>query len=66
MNKTAGLCGRFNNNNMDDLIGSDNLVKDSMSKMAESWIENPDKCVKREKPVPPHCEKVCFLCFTAN
>ncbi|KAK0057417.1 mucin-6, partial [Biomphalaria pfeifferi] len=44
MNKVSGLCGNFNGKTSDDKIGSDNLEKDSMSKLAKSWIVNPDLC----------------------
>ncbi|KAI8792630.1 zonadhesin, partial [Biomphalaria glabrata] len=56
MNKVSGLCGNFNGKTSDDKIGSDNLEKDSMSKLAKSWIVNPDLCTISDTESVADCQ----------
>ena len=66
-NRTAGICGRFSGNNNDDKIGRDGLGKDSLHKLAQSWVEDQD-CVVGSITPAPSCEKVndaiCLSCWT--
>uniref|UniRef100_A0A2C9JWJ1 VWFD domain-containing protein n=1 Tax=Biomphalaria glabrata TaxID=6526 RepID=A0A2C9JWJ1_BIOGL len=48
-NKTSGICGNFNMDASDDKMGSDNLPKETMSKLAKSWIVNQDECTSSEE-----------------
>lgn len=40
----------------DDSIGSDNLQKDTLSKLAKSWIANPDECTMTDDQTVVTCE----------
>ncbi|RUS87493.1 hypothetical protein EGW08_004747 [Elysia chlorotica] len=42
--RTQGLCGNFNMDSSDDKTGRDGLQKESLNKLAKSWIVNPETC----------------------
>uniref|UniRef100_A0A2C9JLT8 VWFD domain-containing protein n=1 Tax=Biomphalaria glabrata TaxID=6526 RepID=A0A2C9JLT8_BIOGL len=57
LNQTSGLCGNFNLDASDDRKGSDNLQKETLSKLAKSWIVNQDECTStEEQTVGASCE----------
>ncbi|CAL1541268.1 unnamed protein product, partial [Lymnaea stagnalis] len=56
-NRTSGLCGNFNLDASDDRKGSDDLQKETISKLARSWIVNPDECTMGvEQSIGATCE----------
>ncbi|CAL1537475.1 unnamed protein product, partial [Lymnaea stagnalis] len=56
-NDTSGLCGKFNLDATDDREGSDGLPKETTSKLAKSWIVNPEECtMEDDQVVSTNCE----------
>ena len=59
MNKTLGLCGKFDGLSTTDRIGRDGLHKTTLAEMAQSWNEESGDCLPNEIPdSTPRCTEV--------
>ena len=59
INRTQGLCGRFDGHSNDDRLGRDGLHKTTLSELAQSWNEEEGDCkVSDDKEHASKCEEV--------
>ena len=59
INRTSGLCGKFDGHSNDDRLGRDGLHKTTLSELAQSWNEEEGDCkVSDDKEHASKCEEV--------
>ena len=47
---TRGLCGNFDLDSTNDRVGQDGLEKETINRLAKSWIVNPEACTMPDDP----------------
>ncbi|RUS82959.1 hypothetical protein EGW08_009296, partial [Elysia chlorotica] len=47
---TKGICGNFDLDSTNDRIGQDGLEKETINRLAKSWIVNPEACAMPDDP----------------
>ena len=59
LNRTAGICGRFDGKSNDDRLGRDGLHKTTLTELAQSWNEEEGECkVSDDHETGTKCEEV--------
>ncbi|KAH9489453.1 hypothetical protein Btru_046229, partial [Bulinus truncatus] len=57
INKTSGLCGKFDLNSLNDNVGSDNWPKPTLHSLADSWVVNRFDCTSSvEETTDNYCK----------
>ena len=58
LNRTSGLCGRFDGMSNNDKLGRDGLHKATLQELAESWNEEDDCTLSDDPEGHEKCEEV--------
>ena len=61
INRTSGLCGKFDGISSNDRMGSDGLLKTTLTELAQSWNVEAGHCSVGEFPHEKMCEEVFTL-----
>ena len=68
LGKTRGLCGNFDLDSTNDMVGQDGLQKETINRLAKSWIVNSDSCSMPDDPASQSGDlcKVCPFSWTEH